>query len=379
VTINATARDLDRVIKKYVKENFEYPSKEWLLENTGYSNEVLELALKNLVKLDDEMYDFYIKNIEPKPSIDSIGKPYIPKEKSIQLSDRFHNFVKKSSNGYNTLKKIISNINFLNIFIFVAFITGIITSIIRVNISSIFFQTMFDSFWAFMFALAWVLFAIISFEAIFLFKEKQHWTFFGISIFLCVIVTGFSMISTTKALYDVMIIKESKNSIEAVVNQNNVDLKKRYEDQLIQYKQDKQASEKSRDYLQSLLEKETDPKSYNFRDLNIRLAARKQEINNTQIKIDNIESKLEKLLIENKNTLTDTNNSNNAVNTNSKLTFVQAVSKLFNWQPNAINLMLTIFPAVFLDFMPPFCFAVVLFIGRKDPVVKVKKSDNIVK
>jgi hypothetical protein len=206
---------------------------------------------------------------------------------------------------------------------------------------------------AFMLALIMVIFAVVSFELIILFRQRKQYLLVAVFSILWLIVTSFSMTSTIAGQYNSRIEKlnsryekESELQISSRKNNEYEEQKKEYQDNLKMMKEDFNQVQILLSQYKTKEEIVEGGKIYN------RLFWRSRKVKSDMNKVI---KQLRKLRLENKNT------SNKLIKKNAPDFYVW-ISMLFHYSPLLIQFWLSVFPALFIDIIAPLSFAIVMFI-----------------
>jgi hypothetical protein len=235
------------------------------------------------------------------------------------------------------------------VFIFILSLIGIGAAYMSIDYSYVWLLDFLTPFKAALLATIMVLFAISSFDLIILFKQKKKYLFFIVFIFLWIIVTFFSMVSTVAGQYNVRM--EDLQKRYKIENRANYAEQKRleYMNRKIDLREKLSALKNDNKYYQGLLFQYDSPekiqqhkKMYNYLQKHARQT--RWRINKTMTRINAVE------------------NNDKYIGNKKPVDFYVWMSLLTELTPEMIQFLLSVFPAIFIDLIAPLSFAVVMFV-----------------
>ncbi len=333
------AKNMFIVLKDYYKKYEQFPQFDYIEFHTGFErHEIIsllrELEDKGMVKRK------YAKRTIPETKLQT---ETTLQEKTVQTVSTIMNKIPKKV-----------NINILLFFKVIAVIVGSIASFLSVYFTYLWLKYTLNDVFSFLLSFSMILFSIIAFQAIILFKTRKKYFLVGLFFVLWVIVLLFSMSSTVAGQYNKLLqtkIEKQKNNIE---DNNKILLYNEYEEKIKELKIDLESVRKEREKLQEFLN-ECKMNSKEYKDLNYRIYLKNTRIDYLRGHIQKMKNKKIELL-----------QNDVKLNVVKDVSFFDWVSSILNINTNIIQFWLSLFPAVFIDIVAPLSFALVMFLKKEN-------------
>lgn len=327
------------LLTKYFLLHEELPEVIWIAEKLEMTVEKVEsyiayLEKKNFI-IDDKIADEYIDQYQQKreSKLQEKYNQIEPKEKPIGA--------KPSKEKIHIPNKTIL------VFKIALALIGSGATYMSILYSTEWLLSFLSPFNATLLALIMVVYAVGSFELIILLYKKYLWmsVIFGI---LWILVTGFSMMSTVAGQYTKRVEEiQSQYSDKVEKTQSDNELTT-WSDKKAKYENDLDKLDKEYNRIQTILAgfdlNKTESNYKLYRNLNWQLHVIKKDRKKlSESYIIHIDSKPEEIVEK------------------EEVNFYKWLSNIFKVKADALQFWLSLFPAIFIDLIAPFSFAVVMF------------------
>jgi len=354
----SSLKNFKKILIYYYEKYDELPSNEWLMDRLQLSTYAVNKYLHSLKKkgflIKDKNKWIVNKHSYKKKNSEVANEFYENDERRIPVDHRRDSVTVRYQKGETKEKEKQENPVLKNIWIDILrgllFFIGVGATYMSIYYSQMWLQEFLNFSLSLLLALVMVLYAVGSFELIILFRIKRKFLMMIVFSFLWIIVSVFSMVSTIAGQYNGRMEKiQSMYTEKNKQFQNNQEVKK-YNDSMQTYKEQlKDIQEQDQQIYKLLSNYDTVEKINANRRIYNRLTWNRYKNNK---KKEELLKKIEQLKKEKPLEILQKDKKN----------FYRWVDTIFHIGADRIQFWLSIFPAIFIDIVAPFSFAVVIFI-----------------